>query len=178
MFTKVLDFWFKEIESSKWWVKDLIFDNEIKQRFIDLHQAANKGELYAWRQNPHGRLAEVIVLDQFSRNMFRDTPLAFQSDSLALVLAQEAIAAGADKALNQTERSFLYMPFMHSESSVIHDIAVQLYKNNGNQSNLEFELKHQAIIEKFGRYPHRNEMLGRTSSKQEIEFLQQPGSSF
>lgn len=178
MFTKVLDFWFNEIESSKWWVKDIEFDQIIKHRFTEIHQSAQKGELFAWRKTAHGRLAEIIVLDQFSRNMFRDTPMAFQSDSLALVLAQEAIAVGADQALSQTERSFLYMPFMHSESLLIHEVAVELFKNNGNQSNFEFELKHQAIIKEFGRYPHRNQILGRASTEQEIKFLQQPGSSF
>jgi uncharacterized protein (DUF924 family) len=130
------------------------------------------------RKDAHGRLAEVIVLDQFSRNMFRNSPLSFAHDALALALAQEAIAVGADKSLNQTERSFLYMPFMHSESLKIHEIATRLFRDNGNQNSLAFELKHKAIIARFGRYPHRNSILGRKSTDEEIEFLKQPGSGF
>ena len=175
---QVLSFWFEDIDPSKWWVKDIAFDQLIKDKFQDLHQKANQCELAPWRQSAKGRLAEVIVLDQFSRNMYRDTPQAFASDSLALALSQEAIALAMDKELNPLERSFLYMPFMHSESRYIHTLAVELYKNNGIASNLDFELKHQEIIEKFGRYPHRNDILGRESSQAEIVFLQQPGSSF
>jgi uncharacterized protein (DUF924 family) len=134
--------------------------------------------LFEWRKDAHGRLAEVIVLDQFSRNMFRNSPLSFTCDSLALALAQEAISVGADKSLNQAERSFLYMPFMHSESLKIHEIATELFRDNGNKNSLDFELKHKAIIARFGRYPHRNSILGRKSTDEEIEFLKQPGSGF
>lgn len=174
----VLSFWFEEIEPSKWWLKDAELDRLIKQRFIDIHESANKGELFQWRKTAKGRLAEIIVLDQFSRNMFRDMPESFASDPLALVLSQEAIAAGAYLQLNQIERSFLYMPFMHSESLIIHAVAVKLFKENGIQSNLNFEIKHKEIIERFGRYPHRNIILGRGSTDAEIEFLKQPGSAF
>ncbi len=123
-------------------------------------------------------MAEIIVLDQFSRNIFRDKPEAFASDALALALAQEAIAAKADEQLKPIERSFLYMPFMHSESLAIHEVAVGLFENNGIASNYDFEIKHKTIIERFGRYPHRNSILGRESTPEEIEFLTQPGSSF
>lgn len=177
-YREVLSFWFEEIEPSKWWVKDTNFDQQINSRFLETHQQANLGELYSWRDSAKGRLAEIIVLDQFSRNIFRDTARAFASDSLALALAQEAISQVEDKELSQIERSFLYMPFMHSESLAIHDVAVELFKQNGNQSNLEFEIKHRDIIAKFGRYPHRNAILGRASTDEEIEFLKQPGSSF
>lgn len=178
MYSNVLKFWFEEIEPSKWWVKDKAFDELIVQRFADLHASANRGELFEWRATPHGRLAEVIVLDQFSRNMFRDRPESFASDPMALALSQEAIAGEADQSLTDIQRSFLYMPFMHSESAVIHERAVALYTANGVESNLKFELKHKAIIDKFGRYPHRNDILGRESTKAEIEFLKQPESSF
>ena len=110
--------------------------------------------------------------------MFRDTPDAFASDSLALALAQSAIASGKDKDLTPEQRTFLYMPFMHSESLKIHDVAIKLFTDNGIQGNVDFELKHRDIIEKYGRYPHRNSILGRISSPEEIEFLEQPGSSF
>ena len=174
----VLYFWFKEIDPSQWWVKDLAFDAQIHAQFKDIHHQAVLGELYQWRETPKGRLAEIIVLDQFSRNMYRDTPQSFAFDSLALVLAQEAIRVGDDKLLTPQERSFLYMPFMHSESLMIHERAVELFSQPNMEHNLDFELRHKEIIDKFGRYPHRNEILGRTSTAQELTFLQQPGSSF
>jgi len=178
MFNDVLNFWFEEISPAQWWAKDLQFDQQIRDRFAALHAQAAQCELYTWRDTAHGRLAEVIVLDQFSRNMFRDTPQAFAQDPLALALAQEAIAAGAADLLTPIERSFLYLPFMHSESLLIHEVAVQLYTENGLQNNLDFEFKHKAIIEQFGRYPHRNAILGRVSTPEEIEFLKQPNSGF
>ncbi len=172
---EVLSFWFNEIKPAQWWKKDPEFDQEIKNRFLNIHNKAKKGELYSWRSTPEGRLAEVIVLDQFSRNIYRDTPNSFASDALALVLAQEAISVKADHPLNDSMRSFLYMPFMHSESKVIHAVAAALFKTQGNYN---FELRHKEIIDRFGRYPHRNAILGRISTSDEIEFLQQPGSSF
>jgi len=175
---EIINFWFNEITPQQWWQKNEQFDEMITSRFADIHFAAHQGELYSWRSTAHGRLAEIIILDQFSRNMFRDTPRSFASDSLALALAQEAIAQDFDKPLSQIERSFLYMPFMHSESKIIHNQALKLFKANGNESNYEFELKHKAIIDRFGRYPHRNAILGRQSSKEELAFLEQPGSSF
>ncbi len=116
MLTKVLDFWFKEIDKKQWWIKDQAFDELIMTRFSDLHRSANAGELYTWRASAKGRLAEIIILDQFSRNMFRDKAASFLSDPLALVLAQEAVALNVDEQLVEEERAFLYMPFMHSES--------------------------------------------------------------
>lgn len=178
MFNDVLKFWFEEISPAQWWAKDPLFDEQIRTRFAALHAQAAQCELYPWRDTAHGRLAEIIVLDQFSRNMFRDTPQAFAQDALALALAQEAIAAGAADLLTPIERSFLYLPFMHSESLQIHEVAVQLYTENGLQNNLDFEFKHKAIIEQFGRYPHRNAILGRVSTPEEIEFLKQPNSGF
>ena len=178
MYEEVIQFWFKEIAPKQWWSKDSDFDARVHERFLVLHQQAVAGELYAWRDQPHGRLAEIIILDQFSRNMFRDTALAFAFDPIALVLAQEAVRTGADQGLNEDERSFLYMPYMHSESLSIHEAAVTLFRTGSKPGNLEFELRHQAIIQRFGRYPHRNAILGRTSTLEETEFLRQPGSAF
>lgn len=175
-YADVLSFWFEEIESTQQFKKDLEFDQLIRDRFGAIHSAATKCELYIWRDTPEGRLAEVIVLDQFSRNMFRDQPEAFASDSLALALAQEAIAIGADKQISKDRVSFLYMPFMHSESAAIHEVAMKLFKPF--EKNYEFEIKHKAIIDRFGRYPHRNKCLGRESTPEEIEFLKGPDSSF
>ncbi len=174
----ILDFWFAEIEPAQWWKKDPDFDRLIVERFSAVYASVAACECDHWRANPEGRLAEIIVLDQFSRNMFRDTARAFATDSLALALAQQAIAVGADQALTPRQRSFLYMPFMHSESIEIHRRALELFSGEGLQDNLDFELRHKAIIERFGRYPHRNALLQRQSSPEELEFLRQPGSSF
>ena len=176
--TDVHTFWFDEIDRSLWFKKDADFDQLLAERFSALHARASHGELSAWRDTPHGRLAEIIVLDQFSRNLFRDNAKAFAQDGMALVLAQEAVRCGADSALNTQERVFLYMPYMHSESLIIHETAVELFTRNGILNNLDYELKHKAIIERFGRYPHRNAVLGRASTPEELEFLSQPGSSF
>jgi uncharacterized protein (DUF924 family) len=178
MHRKILKFWFEEIEQSQWWVKDEAFDKMLTDRFSEIHASATRCELYEWRVTAPGRLAEIIVLDQFSRNMFRDTPLAFSNDPLALALSQEVVSSRADKLLGPQERSFLYMPFMHSESMKIHEVATDLFSRNGVQSSLDFELKHKSIIERFGRYPHRNSILGRASTAEEIEFLKLPGSGF
>lgn len=174
----VLDFWFTEIDQEKWWVKEDSFDQLIRQRFSVIHHAAAQCELFGWRSTAAGRLAEIIVLDQFSRNMFRDSAAAFAQDALALILAQEAILLGVDQELSLQHRIFLYLPFMHSESMVIHEQAVKLFDQKGMEYNLDFELRHKAIIEQFGRYPHRNAALGRQSTPAELEFLKQPGSGF
>lgn len=174
----VLQFWFEEIEPAQWWQVDDGFDQLIRDRFSDIHEQAARCELYRWRQQHQGRLAEIIVLDQFSRNIYRNTPQAFAADPLALALAQEAIMLETDAQLDEQQRSFLYLPFMHSESLTIHEVAEQLYRASGNPDNLDFELRHKEIIEQFGRYPHRNTILGRTSTPEEIEFLNKPGSSF
>lgn len=178
MYQDVLSFWFKEIEPRQWWAKDDKFDQLIRDRFSNVHDQAVRCELFEWRKYPRGRLAEIIVLDQFSRNMFRETPKAFSQDQMALILSQEAISLGIDTQLDMRERSFLYLPFMHSESLVIHDLAEMLYRRLGESSSLEFELKHKRIIERFGRYPHRNKILGRDSTQEERAFLQEPGSRF
>ncbi|MGJ8682568.1 DUF924 family protein [Paraglaciecola sp.] len=175
---QILDFWFKEIEPSKWFVKDLDFDQLLEEKFGCLLKPAQHCELFDWRKTAQGRLAEIIVLDQFSRNIFRDTPQAFASDPLALALAQEAVISGTDQEISAVERNFLYMPYMHSESLIVHEQAVKLFEQNGIQPSLEFEIKHKVIIEKFGRYPHRNQILGRESTSEEIEFLRQPDSGF
>jgi len=177
-YQQILSFWFEEIEPAMRWKKDDAFDALLVERFSEVHARACRCELFEWRKEPQGRLAEIIVLDQFSRNMFRDSALAFANDAQALTLAQEAIAGGADQALTQKQRSFLYMPFMHSESLLIHEVAVELFRKNGTEGNLDYELKHKNIIETFGRYPHRNKVLGRQSTAEELEFLTRPGSGF
>lgn len=174
----IIHFWFDELTPEQWWKKDSHLDQQIKERFLDLHHRASQGELFEWRQAPLGRLAEIIVLDQFSRNIYRGKPEAFTQDSLSLVLAQEAVRSGDDQQLEINKRGFLYMPFMHSESRLIHQEAVKLFSQPGLEYNLEFELLHKKIIDRFGRYPHRNEILKRNSTPEEVEFLKEPNSSF
>jgi uncharacterized protein (DUF924 family) len=157
---------------------DPAFDALVRERFDDLHRAAVHGELYAWRADAAGRLAEIIVLDQFSRNIHRGNASAFATDPMALALAQEAVAAGHDKTQPTQQRLFFYLPYMHSESPLIHEVALALFRDLGLADNLDFELRHKAIIDRFGRYPHRNTILGRTSTAEELRFLQEPGSSF
>jgi uncharacterized protein (DUF924 family) len=176
--SSVLDFWFEEIEQASWFTADPDFDALIRGRFADLHRAAARSELFEWRTTAQGMLAEVIVLDQFSRNIFRGEAGAFASDPLALALAQQAVATGADAELEAPQRNFLYMPYMHSESLIVHDVAVNLFERNADESTLDYEHRHRNIIARFGRYPHRNAILGRESTREELEFLSEPGSSF
>lgn len=178
MYQEIIKFWFEELEPKDWFVSSDDVDNNIKRRFLSVLEQASQAELFTWRAEPLGRLAEIIVLDQFSRNVYRNTPKAFAQDALALALAQEAISLKADQSLSEEQRSFLYMPFMHSESQLIHEEALTLFKSLGREGNYEFEVKHKVIIDKFGRYPHRNAILNRESTPEEIEFLTQPGSSF
>jgi uncharacterized protein (DUF924 family) len=150
----------------------------VRDRFLTQLQQAAAGELHDWRGSASGRLAEIIVLDQFSRNAYRNTPRAFAQDVVALVLAQEAVASGAFDVLDPVQRGFMLLPYMHSESRKIHCDAETLYREYAPAENYGFELKHKAIIDRFGRYPHRNAILGRPSTAEELEFLTQPGSAF
>jgi len=175
---EVLAWWFEELEPAQWFRRDPALDAEIARRFGGCLEAARRGELWRWREGPAGRLAEVIVLDQFSRNIHRDTPAAFAADALALVLAQEAVARGDDAPLPPVRSAFLYMPFMHSESAAIHEQALRLFDQPGLERHLGVEHRHRDIILRFGRYPHRNAILGRISTPEELAFLARPGSSF
>jgi uncharacterized protein (DUF924 family) len=174
----ILHFWFTELSDKQHFVKDPTLDDSMRWRFGNTLEAAARCELFAWRATPEGRLAEILVLDQFSRNIFRDTPRAFAQDALALMLAQELVASGGDRSLPLNQRSFVYLPYMHSESPLIHEQAVQLFSQPGLENNLDFELRHKTIIDRFGRFPHRNQILGRASSALETAFLSEPGSSF
>ncbi len=174
----ILHFWFEELTAKQHFVKDATLDETIRTRFGTTLEAAARCELLTWRATPEGRLAEIVVLDQLSRNAYRDTPRAFAQDALALALAQELVASGQDRTLPTAQRVFAYMPYMHSESALVHAQAVALFAQPGMEDNLNFELRHKAIIDRFGRFPHRNAILGRTSSAQELAFLREPGSTF
>lgn len=185
----VLHFWFGAPGSPEhgttraaWFTKDPRFDDEIRRRFGTTVASALAGGLVEWCDDARGTLACVIVLDQFTRNIFRDTPRAFAGDDRALALAQDAVARGLDRELDGHERSFLYLPFEHAESEAMQQRSLELFtalaRDTGDAEPLEWARKHAEIIARFGRYPHRNEILGRTSTPEEIAFLAQPGSRF
>lgn len=174
----VLTFWFEETNPKLWWKADAGFDALVRLRFGDLLAAASREALPHWRGTANGALAEIIVLDQFSRNVQRGTPAAFANDAMALLLAEQAVAAGHPPQLPPEQRAFMYLPFMHSESPAVHERAMVLFSEPGLESNLAAEIRHKAIIDRFGRYPHRNAVLGRPSTDEELAFLKTPGSSF
>ena len=175
---EILDFWFNELKPEQQFIKDKQVDETMVKRFTHILQAASCCELYHWRKTAEGRLAEIIILDQFSRNIYRGKPQSFSQDPLALVLAQELISHNIDKECPIEQRRFIYMPFMHSESALIHDTAVDLFSIAGLEDALKYELLHKKIIDRFNRYPHRNEILGRKSTEKEETFLLEPNSSF
>ena len=171
---EVLNFWFLECESVDWFKKSEEFDATIRTRFLETYEAVVSGKTSQWRQNAKGRLAEIIVLDQFSRNMFRDDAKAFAADVLAVELAKEALPDWDEFSIQ--ERSFVVMPFMHSESLEVHEWAAKWFDKPGLERRKKYELLHREIIERFGRYPHRNHVLGRTSTPEEESFLKEhPG---
>ncbi|MFK8014365.1 MAG: DUF924 family protein [Gammaproteobacteria bacterium] len=165
----VLSFWFETLDPTDWFHKSDEVDATIRQRFTQTYERISVGEGSSWRVSPLGRLAEILVLDQLPRNMFRGTAKAFATDAMALVLSQEGIRQGADLKLDAIQRGFFYMPFMHSESLAVHSQAMVLFKD---LKNFDYEVKHRDIIERFGRYPHRNGVLGRQSTPSEVEWMQ------
>ncbi len=167
----VLTFWFEETVPEQHYKKDASFDAVITERFLDTYWEIVNGTTTTWRETAAGRLAEIIVLDQFARNMFRGEAQAFAADSLALELAREALVLGEDKKVQKAQRGFFYLPYMHSESLAVHEEAHKIFTDFGDANMLEYEIKHQAVLEEFGRYPHRNAALGRTSTPAEIAWL-------
>lgn len=172
---QVLEFWYGELEPEQWWKRDENVDATVKSRFGSLYEILAADIPESWLATPHGRLAAVIVLDQFPRNMFRGDARSFTTDPKALELASETISAGDDMKLEPEGRSFLYMPFQHSEDPKMQQRSVELFTALGNEEQLDFAIKHKEIIDRFGRFPHRNEMLGRESTAEETEFLKEPG---
>jgi uncharacterized protein (DUF924 family) len=176
-FDDILQFWFRELREEQWFKADPGLDQAIRDRFLDAHEAIAASPP---KQTPDPRtaLAGVIALDQFPRNMFRRTPRAFATDPIALALASATVDRGLDKTLSNKERSFLYLPFEHSEDAAVQVRSIELFTGLGDANALDYAQRHKAIIDRFGRYPHRNAVLGRPSTAEELEFLQQPGSSF
>lgn len=170
----VLDFWFAPEHTDFWYAKDLAFDQLIRTRFEAIHRQACAVELWSWRHTPEGRLAEIIVLDQFSRNLYRDNASAFSQDPLALGLAQEAIALKLDAQLSPEQRSFLYMPFMHSESKVIHEFALKLFQRLGNETNLSFEKSISRLLIDLAAIRTATPFWGAPPVRRSLNFLPSP----
>lgn len=176
---EILEFWFSNRIRQRWWVKDPAFDEEICEHFAGLHRSALAGEIESWAADPEGALALVIVLDQFPRNMFRGSAEAFASDAAARAVTKSALAAGHHHALADDDRRlFLYLPLEHSEQLADQDRCCALTGELAVAHWHEFAKKHRDIVARFGRFPHRNEVLGRESTEEERVFLTQPGSSF
>ncbi len=174
----VLRFWFEESTPQQWFERDDGYDRLIRERFGALHAAACRGERDDWAETAEGALALVLVLDQFSRNLFRDDPRAFDQDAKALSLAKAAIAKGYDKAVPEERQVFFYVPFEHSEDLADQEACIPCFAALENDQYLGYAIAHRDIIARFGRFPHRNAVLGRESTADEIEFLKTPGSSF
>ncbi|MCY4045004.1 MAG: DUF924 domain-containing protein [Cellvibrionales bacterium] len=174
-YQEVLDFWFQELTPKQWFEKDPRLDKDISERFGAIYEALLTGDL-GWRVSSEGELAEIIVLDQMGRNIHRHSAKMFAGDAKALNLAKSLVATGKIAHFSRIQQSFILSPYMHSESIEDHDAAIVIRRKY--RLDLEWEIKHQQIIERFGRYPHRNALLGRVSTKEELEFLETPGSSF
>nr|BDT27622.1 DUF924 domain-containing protein [Bacteriovorax sp. HI3] len=170
-YQEIIDFWFREIKPENWFKKSDSLDLLITERYIALHASVVAGEHSSWRNEALGRLAEIIVIDQFSRNIYRDDPKSFIYDPMALALAQEAVRSDIHKDFSPALKQFLYMPFMHSESKLIHQTAMMLFAEPGLEANFDYELKHKEVIDRFGRYPERNKALGRVNTPEEEAYL-------
>lgn len=182
---EVIDFWFPSpsaAERSEWFDKNPAFDRAISERFGVALAAAIAGAFGDWCTGARGALARIVLLDQFTRNAFRDTPDAFAGDPGALATAEDAIARGYDRDLGPEERRFMYMPFEHSESPALQERSVALFRALAEDTGLDGPLpwaeRHRDVIRRFGRFPHRNAILGRSSTPDELAFLEEPGSRF
>lgn len=181
----ILAFWFgpaPHAERDVWFRKDDAFDATIRARFGDAVEAAIGGAYERWSATPRGALARILLLDQFTRNIHRGTPRAFAGDARALEIAARAVDAGFDRELDAFERWFCYLPFEHAESAAVQERSLALFgalaEETGRRDPLVWAEKHAAVVRRFGRYPHRNALLGRPSTPDEIAFLREPGSSF
>ncbi len=177
---EVLKFWFEESTPAQWFQKSDSFDKEITDRFMVTYEMAKKDLCAEWTKDADGVLALCLVLDQFPRNMFRGTPRAFATDNKALLIAKEALHRGFDTILSPIKRKFIYIPFMHSENIIEQKRSVSLFEKmkDDDPMSYEYAIKHMEVIEKFGRFPHRNDILGRDSSSYELNYLKLPGAGF
>jgi uncharacterized protein (DUF924 family) len=175
---EILRFWFAELTPDDWFKVDAARDAEIEKRFRHIYDELAAGVPPDWLTGADGFLAAILVLDQFPRNMFRGTPRAFATDAAALDLAKQAIAQGIDMRVAPERRAFIYMPFQHAENQADQQRSVELFTALGNKLNLDFAARHKEVVDRFGRFPHRNAILGRETTEAEAAFLKEPGSSF
>jgi Uncharacterized protein conserved in bacteria len=174
----VIDFWFRKLTPAHWFTRNDTLDREIRDRFLDLHLELSRNVPDEWRASAEARLALIIVFDQFPRNMFRGSPHAFATDVLAREEARIAVATGADQAVEEGWRQFFYLPFEHSESLEDQDRSVALFTALGDPSGIDYAVRHRDVIAKYGRFPHRNRILGRENTPEEAAYLAQPGAGF
>jgi len=175
---EVLTFWFDEISPEQWFKKDEHFDAMLAERAGTTVGKALNGQIDSWTETPDGAVGLVILLNQFTRNIFRDTPKAFSGDEMALVVSLKSVDSDWFDKLPSMQKYFLLMPMMHCEDIQIQDNSIALFAVHTNELAQKYAVKHRNIVERFGRFPHRNAILGRPSTKEELEFLAQPGSSF
>ncbi|MDA0231547.1 MAG: DUF924 domain-containing protein [Proteobacteria bacterium] len=175
---QVLEFWLVQTGPEQWFSQDDALDAEIRVKFLELHKRAVADELAHWRGMPEGCLGEIILLDQFSRNLYRNDPRAYAADDQARGIMTLALVRGFDEGMSEDERRFLYMPLQHSEDVDDQARSVELFRSLEDGDTFKYTLRHQEIIDRFGRFPHRNSDLGRTSTAEEIAFLQEADSSF
>lgn len=173
---EILDFWWRA-GPAKWFAQDSGFDEEIRTRFLPAIEAAQRGELGDWSEQPHSALALVLLLDQFTRNVFRGDSRAFEADHMALAVAKKAVELGFDKAFPANERVFFYLPFEHAEDMEAQELSVDLCRATGDQQYYLYALVHMDVIRRFGRFPHRNAVLGRETTPEEQAFLDGGGFS-
>lgn len=174
----VLGFWFSDLEPAQWFKKDAAVDAQIAERFGDVHGRLRETAVEELAATPRRALAAIIVLDQFPRNLFRDSPQAFASDAMARALADLAVVCGHDQGFGKDERTFIYLPFEHSEDFADQDRSVALISSLGDDNYTQYAEAHRDVISRFGRFPHRNAILGRQSTVEEEAYLARPGSGF
>lgn len=175
---EIIDFWFDPNHMLLHFDENETFDEKIRRNFLSTWKAASEGLLYYWREDIKGRLAEIIVLDQFSRNLWRNDIKTYTQDKMAIVLAQEAISHPDYDSLSVDEKKYILLPFMHSESLNLHDWALKYYEELGDDSLLYYEIKHREVLEQFGRYPYQNKDLGRESTPEELKILEEKKDGF
>ena len=174
----ILKFWFFECSPKDWFKKDIKFDQLVEKKFLKLVNHALQNKLNLWEKSPDGSLALILLLDQFTRNIFRGDPKSFFGDDKALEISLNCIEAGLLEVFNEHERQFMMIPMMHSEDLDVQENSLPFFKKYSNEKVFDFALKHRNIIKRFGRFPHRNKILNRSSTEEELNFLNKPGSSF
>lgn len=175
---EVVAYWCETLTAKDWWQAAPALDAHVTERFAATHLALSRGVTLPWRASPEARLAAIIVLDQFPRNMYRGSPMAFATDWIARREARLALDAGADKLVGFDRRHFFYMPFEHSEALADQDLSVELFKSHGDEVYLDYARRHHEVIAQYGRFPHRNAFLGRVSTPEEESYLAKPGAGF